>query len=76
MDELRRLRIASDDHIPAEAAAYVDKVRQHAYKVVGADIDHLKAAGWTEARIFELTAGVAVDEGLRRYDAAMRAMGR
>jgi hypothetical protein len=74
IDELRQ-RAMKDSDVPAEAAPYVAKVRQHAYKVVDGDIEALKSAGWTEDRIFELTVGVAVDEGLRRLDAARRAMG-
>lgn len=76
MDELRGLRVRPDDDVPAAAAAYVEKVRRNAYKVVDRDIDELKATGLSEDAIFELTVGVAVDEGLRRYDAARAAMGR
>jgi alkylhydroperoxidase family enzyme len=51
---------------------YVEKVRKHAYKVVDADIDDLRAEGMTEDDIFELTVDVARDEGQRRLDIVNR----
>ena len=56
-------------------ARYLDKVRERAYTVTDADIEQLKAAGVPEDEIFEQTVGVAIAEGLRRLEAAMRAIG-
>ena len=50
-------------------------MRERAYTVTDADIEQLKAAGVPEDEIFEQTVGVAIAEGLRRLEAAMRAIG-
>ena len=51
-------------------AAYLAKVRDRAYSVTDADVEALKAAGFTEDEIFEQTVAVAIGQGLRRLDAA------
>ncbi|MEY2431736.1 MAG: hypothetical protein QOC92_1461 [Acidimicrobiaceae bacterium] len=61
----------SGDRVPTEAQAYTDKVRRHAYKVTESDITGLRAAGWTEEAIFELTIVTAVGAALSRLDMAM-----
>jgi alkylhydroperoxidase family enzyme len=55
-------------------AAYLDKVRLHAYRVTDADVQALKDAGVTEDEIFEQTVAAAIAEGLRRLDAAERVL--
>jgi alkylhydroperoxidase family enzyme len=50
-------------------------VRERAYTVTDADVESLKAAGCSEDEIFEQTVGVAIAQGLRRFDAAMEAIG-
>lgn len=57
--------------LPEPLAAYVDKVRRHAYKVVDADIERLRTAGFSEDEIFEATAAAAVGAGLVRLRAAL-----
>lgn len=61
--------------VPEAAAVYVDKVRRHAYKVSDGDVEALRAAGWTEDAIFELTVATALGAALSRLDRARRAMG-
>jgi len=56
---------------PPEFAAYLEKVRLHAYKVTDADVERLKAAGFDENEIFEHTVAVAVAAGLERLDAGL-----
>jgi len=51
---------------PPEARAYVEKVRLHAYRVVDADVDALRTAGWSDEQIFELTVATALAAGLER----------
>jgi alkylhydroperoxidase family enzyme len=51
---------------------YLEKVRGGAYRVTDADVDELRAAGFSEDEIFEQTVSVAVSEGLVRLDAALR----
>ena len=65
-----RRAAASGHSVPEEAQAYTDKVRRHAYKVVDRDVDDLRAAGWTEDQIFELTTAIAMGEGMSRWKRA------
>jgi alkylhydroperoxidase family enzyme len=60
---------------PEELAPYLAKVRERAYTVTDADIEALKATGFSEDEIFEQTVAVAVSQGLRRFDAAMAVIG-
>jgi alkylhydroperoxidase family enzyme len=61
--------------VSSQASAYVDKVRRHAYKVTDADVDALRAAGWSDDAIFELTVATALGAALSRRDRARKAMG-
>ena len=72
MEELRPLAAVEPD---PRLAAYLAKVRERAYAVTDEDVQALKDAGVTEDEIFEQTVGVAIREGLRRLDAAERAIG-
>ena len=68
-------RIAFDGGDPgAETAAFLAKVRQHAYRVTDADIAALRAAGWNDETIYELTVAAAVGEGQRRLDLGLAAL--
>jgi alkylhydroperoxidase family enzyme len=60
---------------PEVMASYLEKVRDRAYTVTDDDIEALKAAGLTEDEIFEQTVATAIGQGLRRFDAAMDAIG-
>jgi hypothetical protein len=60
---------------PAAMAAYLAKVHDRAYTVTDADVEQLKSSGLREDEIFEQTVVAAIDEGLRRLDAAERAIG-
>jgi hypothetical protein len=73
LDELRAV-VAATAPEPA-AAAYLEKVRARAYATTDADVQTLKDAGLSEDAIFEQTVAAAIDEGLRRLDAAERAIG-
>ena len=72
MDELR----AISDSITADPrlASYLEKVRSRAYEITDDDVEALRAAGVSEDEIFEQTVGAAIAEGLRRWDAAERAI--
>ncbi|HEY5294561.1 MAG TPA: hypothetical protein VIJ70_03700 [Gaiellaceae bacterium] len=74
MEDLREIA-ASVEPAPAAMEPYLTKVRTRAYTVVDADIEQLKAAGVSEDEIFEQTVATAIREGVRRYDAAMVAIG-
>ena len=56
-------------------APYLAKVRERAYTVTDADVEKLKADGFSEDEIFEQTVAVAIAQGLRRFDAAMAVIG-
>jgi len=74
---LQQLRdvVAQTPPPPAEMDAYLEKVRQHAYRVTDADVEELLAAGVSEDEIFEQTVAAAIGQGLRRLDAAERVIG-
>jgi hypothetical protein len=72
-DELRAT-LALTDPAPPQMAAYLEKVRTRAYAITEADIEALKGSGIPEDVIFEQTVGVAIEQGLRRLDAATRAI--
>ena len=59
---------------PPGLQPYLEKVRRHAYKVVDADVETLREAGWSEDALFEATVATAVGEGLRRVDAGLAAL--
>jgi alkylhydroperoxidase family enzyme len=70
-----RANVANTPTPAPELAAYLEKVRAHAYKVTDADVDRLKAVGLSEDEIFEQTVAAAISEGLRRLDAAAAVIG-
>lgn len=59
-----------------DLATYVDKVHRHAYKVTDEDVERLRAAGYSEDQIFELTIAAAYGAARSRLDAAMEALAR
>ncbi|MGZ4394578.1 MAG: hypothetical protein ACXVZ2_04365 [Gaiellaceae bacterium] len=71
-DHIDRLRetVAATPPPPAAMESYLRKVHERAYTAVDADIEALKADGFTEDQIFEQTVAAAIDEGLRRLDRA------
>lgn len=74
LDRLRDV-VRSTGPAPDVMDAYLEKVRRHAYRVTDADVEALKEAGLSEDEIFEQTVAAAIGEGLRRLDAAERAVG-
>jgi alkylhydroperoxidase family enzyme len=57
---------AGDGQFPEPLRAYIEKVVRHAYKVVDADFDRLRAAGYSDAAIFDLTTAASVGAALGR----------
>jgi alkylhydroperoxidase family enzyme len=76
-DEIAELRaiVAAMPPAPAAMSPYLAKVRERAYTVTDAEVEQLKADGFSEDEIFEQTVAVAIAQGLRRYDAAMDVIG-
>jgi hypothetical protein len=91
LDALQRRSIDGDGKVPAELRraasepgaagapaairAILAKIDTAAYKITDEDIAALKAAGYDEDQIFELTLAVAIGAGARRQAAALRACG-
>ena len=65
-----RANVRATKPAPPVMAAYLEKVRVHAYRITDADVDELKDAGLSEDEIFEQTVAAAIAEGLRRLSAA------
>jgi alkylhydroperoxidase family enzyme len=65
--ELRKA-IAKGVAVPKALAAYVDKVRRHAYRVTAEDIEALKQAGYSEDAILEVTLSAALGAALVRRE--------
>ena len=70
------MRTAAQPDRPAspQFAAYLAKVRLHAYEVTDRDVQELKESGFSEDEIFEHTVSAAVAAGLERRDAALKAL--
>jgi alkylhydroperoxidase family enzyme len=73
--EKLRANVAHTRPPSPEMARYLEKVRTRAYAITDEDVQALKDAGCSEDEIFEQTVSVAISEGLRRFDAAARAIG-
>lgn len=73
---IARLEDAAQPERPAppEFAAYLDKVRLHAYRITDEDIEALTRAGYSDDAIFELTVAAAVAAGLERRNAGLRVL--
>jgi alkylhydroperoxidase family enzyme len=69
-----RLALVTGRDVPAELEPYADKVARHAYRVTDRDIDALRAAGYDDDAIFEITVAVALGVGLHRRDTGLAAI--
>jgi alkylhydroperoxidase family enzyme len=65
---------APDEHIPSELLAYTTKVARHAYKVTDEDIAGLRAQGYSEDALFEITLSSALGAGMVRLDSGLNAL--
>ena len=60
-----------DGRIPTTLLPYLNKVGQHAYKIMDKDVEHLKELAYTEDEIFELTLAAAFGAGLARLESGL-----
>jgi alkylhydroperoxidase family enzyme len=60
--------------IPAELHAFITKVRDHAYKVTDEDVEALKHAGYSEDKIFEITAATTLGAAITRLERGLIAL--
>jgi hypothetical protein len=70
----RRAVFAGGDAGDASTTAFLAKVRTRAYQVTDEDVLALRAAGWDDEGIYELTIAAATGEGMRRLDIGMAAL--
>jgi len=61
--------------LPDDLRPYVEKVARNAYKVTDEDVDALRAAGYSDDAVFELTLAAALGAARMRLDAGLDAMG-
>jgi hypothetical protein len=63
-----------DRDLPEELADYLKKVALHAYETTDDDMAALKAAGYSEDVIFEITLCAAMGAGLARLERGLAAL--
>jgi alkylhydroperoxidase family enzyme len=64
----------ADAPVPAELLPYVDKVARHAHRVTDADIEQLRAGGYSDDAIFELTVAAALGAARARLERGLEAL--
>lgn len=60
--------------LPPPLAAYVDKVRRHAYKITDEEVAGLQRVGYSEDQLFEITVSAALGAAHERLVAALVAL--
>lgn len=66
----------TDAKVPDELSSWVEKVARHAYRTTDEDIESLKAAGYSEDQLFELTVAAALGASRARLECALGTFGR
>jgi alkylhydroperoxidase family enzyme len=61
--------------VPYDVAAYVGKVREHAYRVSDDELAGLQARGWSQDQLFELTLSAALGAAMERLQAGLSMLG-
>ena len=74
LDLAIRRAAADGGPLPSELVPYVEKVRHRAYQVTDGDVMALKAAGYSEDQIFELTVVSAYGASRHRLQAGLDAL--
>jgi hypothetical protein len=74
LDAHVRRAAAAGAGLPEVLSRYVDTVRRHAYRVTDGDVEALKAAGYSEDQLFELTVAAAYGAAADRLRAGLGAM--
>ena len=63
-----------DDRLPAPARSYIEKVALHAHEITVEDMEALKAVGYSEDAIFEITLAAALGASVARLERGLRAL--
>ena len=66
----------SGGDLPEALKSWVDKVARNAYKTTAEDVAAMRAAGYTEDQVLEITIGAALGASVARMDAGLRALHR
>lgn len=61
--------------VPEALREFVDKVAGRPWTVIDEDFTRLRAAGYSQGQLYELTLACALGAGLERFDAGLRALG-
>ncbi|GAA2757892.1 carboxymuconolactone decarboxylase family protein [Actinopolymorpha rutila] len=69
-----RAAAATGELVPEPWQPYAQAVRDASYRITGADIDRLIAAGCSQDQIFEVTVAAALGAALRGFDAGRKAL--
>ena len=73
-DATLRLAAYCGEGLAEPLSGYVEKLRQHAYRVQDDDIEQLHDAGYSEDQIFEVTVAAALGAGDTRPRAGLSAL--
>lgn len=73
-DAAERRRAMEGEGATPELTAFLQRVQRHAYRVTDEEVAALKAAGYSDDRLFELLLGAALGAARARLDAGLRAM--
>ena len=65
---------AAAGDIPQDLQEHVDKIALHAYTVTDEDVAALKAAGYSEDAIFEISIAAALGAGVARLERGLSAL--
>lgn len=74
-DKSVRTAALTGEQLPGPLHSYAANVRDASYRITDAEVEQLKAAGYSEDEIFEVTVAAAVGAALRGFDAGNRAAG-
>jgi alkylhydroperoxidase family enzyme len=65
---------SGDAPVPDDLREFVDKIAAQPWTVSDEDFARLRAAGYSEGQLYEVTLGAALGAGLQRFDAGLRAI--
>lgn len=75
LDPAIRAAAVRGSDLPPELSPYVEKVLYEPEKITDSDVESVRAAGYTEDDVFELTFWAALGAGLRRLEVGLGAVG-
>ena len=71
-----RQSIVDGGEVPEALRGFVHRIANDAYRVTDSDFATLRAAGFSDDELFEITIAAALGAGLVRLRAGRRALGR